>query len=1156
MQKTAISHCMALRKQRWLKKTLLVMRLIVILLTAGLLQVHAHGISQTVTLKAENISILKIFSAIEQQTGYTVVGDKSLIEKGKNVSLNVVNMNLKDFLEIVLKEQPFNYEINVNTIIISRKTNVSPPLPLFDEQIPIDQSIVLTGIIKSESGELLSGVSVRVRKTNIGTTTDSYGGFQLKQVSENSVIEISIIGYESAEFTVVKSGGQFKLSSNNQVAVVIDNASNPGSIHIQLSLKKSLSLLDETQIIAYGKTSRRYSTGSVGTVKAEDIERQPVMNVLQALEGRVPGLVLTPQTGNSAAPIKVEIRGRNSLNPNALSEPLYVIDGIPQGTLNVGPLSNPGINSGPVQAGRTNTNGESPLLFLNPRDIESVDVLKDADATAIYGARGANGVILITTKQSKPGPTSFNITVGKGKTTIPRKLDLMNTEEYLAVRREALLNDGIQPDIYNAPDLMLWDQNRYTDWQDYFFAPGEVLTIDAGVSGGIAQTNYRLSASYDSQEELMNQGGKTIRGSFAGNLTHRSLDQKFQFTFSSRLSIHDVNAVPPQNYIFTPPNAPEIYNEKGDFNFEPYRGLTGSNFPFGYLKKWSESKTNTINNSLKLSYEIIKGLTVSTTAGYNFQRNDNAYFTPAASSDPAFGNLSQTFFGSSSNNNWTVVPQLEYTGLVGGKGSLSVQLGGSLQHVQNEGLTTFALGFPNDNLIRSPNNASFKEVMEGSGEYRYVAAFAILNYRWDDKYIINLNGRRDGSSKFGPGKQFGDFGSVGLAWIASNENWMKSLLPSWFTFVKFRGSYGITGSDAIGDYEYLTRWSNALNPSNSLPMYSYNGTTAFNLLYPVNPDFRWASTNKLEVSATLGFLQDRINVEAAYYSNRSGNQLTMIGTPEYTGFSSINANWQALVENAGVEVSVSARLIQTKEWNLSASFNIGKNTNKLIDFPGLESSAYADQYTIGQSLNARYLFHYLGINPATGNVVLEDHNKDGQLSFFSSVVPKSPQDDRYIVYDLNPDFVGGFGTQAGYKGFAIHAQFTFKKQIAEDPYYSLQVGRMNNVYLPKEVAENHWRKAGDNALYPKYTSLILNNSLRDSDRYYTDASFLKLSNVSLSYDIPRKVLNKLKIKSCRFSVTTQNLLTITSFQGIGPEINGISGTPVTRTISSKLMFTF
>lgn len=1162
MQKTAIG---SLRLQagilpgpdRWrsITKILLVMKLTALLLTVTFLQAYASGSAQSVTLSGKDIPLKRVFSAIKEQTGYVVFYNQNMLAGTKPVTLTVFNMPLTDLLTTVFTDQPVNFLIQDKTIILSRKMIVEKA-PEFEDILQVDQYVPINGTIKSTEGEFLYGVSVRVKNSSIGTTTDHFGNFQLKKAQDKSIIEFSAIGYETVELTVVQSGDDFKMVTAEKVSFTTNSQISKGSIYLTLNMKKSLSVLDETQIIAYGKTSRRYSTGNVGTVKGEDIRRQPVMNVLQALEGRVAGLNLSPNTGNSAAPVKVEIRGRNSLNPNALSEPLYVIDGVPQAALNSGGLiQGLGLNTGAVQAGLTNTYGENPLFYLNPRELESVDVLKDADATAIYGARGANGVILITTKRNKPGPTSFRLNIGRGTTSIQRQLKMLSTEEYLAMRREALRNDGILPDMYNAPDLTTWDQNKYTNWQDYFFTPGNTFTADAGLSGGIAQTSYGINAGYQSEEPIMNQGGKNIRANVSGNLNHTTLDQKLKFGFTSRLTVTNSDAIRGGDYIYTAPNAPDVYTEKGDFNFIPYRGRFSSLFPFGALKRVSESETEAIANNLNLSYEIIKGLIISVNAGYTFSNNDNKYLNPSASADAQWGNLSTAYFGKSSTSNWIVEPQISYNAFLG-KGNLTVQVGASAQDIRNEGITTIGLMFPNDNLMKSPNNASIKQIIESSGQYKYTAIFGIINYKWDNKYIIDLNGRRDGSSKFGPGRQFGNFGSVGATWIASQEQWIKSILPSWWSFVKFSGSYGIAGGDAVGDYEFLTRWGSTPGGTPGEALLSYNGTTAYHLIAPVNQDFRWEQTRKVDVSTTLGFVQDRINVSAAYYKHKSGNQLALMPTPIYTGFGQVRVNSPAVVENSGWEVTMLGTIINTKDWQLSANFNISANKNVLVDFPGIESSNYANTYAVGYSLSSKFLYHYIGINPATGDFMVEDRNKNGTISMFGGL-PKLPEDDRYIVYDLNPDYFGGFGLNVGYKDFQLSGQFVFKKQLGEDPYFNSQIGAMKNVHIPQEIKDNHWQKPGDIALYPKYTTMALNNLMRSSDRFYTDASFLKLGTLSLSYDLPAALLNKVKIKQCRFLISTQNLFTITSYKGIDPEVQDlIRGVPVYRTISTSLNFTF
>ncbi len=341
-----------------------------------------------------------------------------------------------------------------------------------------------------------------------------------------------------------------------------------------------------------------------------------------------------------------------------------------------------------------------------------------------------------------------------------------------------------------------------------------------------------------------------------------------------------------------------------------------------------------MNTNISLRYELIRGLTLSTTAGYNITQNDNAMFMPAAACDPAFPRPAQAVFGNSHNNNWTLDPQLQYTTLFG-KANLSVQVGATIQQALAKSSTSIALGFPNDNLIRSRNNAAFVQSTDSRADYKYSGAYAIINFRWDNRYIINLSGRRDGSSRFGPGKQFGNFGSAGLAWMASDEKWMQSILPDWISFVKFRGSYGITGRDAGQDYGYITRWASAYDISNfSQKIYDYNGSPGFHIARSINPEYGWEGTKKLEVAASLSFFKDRLNLDVSWYSNRSGNQITSVNTPSYTGFSSVTANWDAVVENSGLEFSLSSNVLQTKDWNIRISANIGRNRNKLVKYPG------------------------------------------------------------------------------------------------------------------------------------------------------------------------------------------------------------------------------
>lgn len=1118
-------------------QTLRIMRMLSFFMFVVGLHVSARTTSQQITYSGKNVPIDKVIVEVKKQVDYGFFFNENLLQKTTPVTVTANNMPLEAFLQLILKNQPLAYRIDDQTIFLFEKKETLKHAELdFLNQDSLPK-FSISGIVKEIDGTILSGATVFVKGTSIGTTTNMLGNFNLGGVTKQSVIVVSYIGYVKEEIIMTEK------TSKEQLLTVI--------------LKSSDNLLDETLITAYGSTTRRLATGSIGTVKAKEIERQPVLTALEALVGRVPGLIIKPTSGNGAAGVQVEIRGRNTLNQNAVADPLYVIDGIPLTYLNAGAFTgNVPFSMGAAQAGITNTPGENPLLSINPRDIESIDVLMDADATAIYGSRGANGVILITTKKAKSGPARVSLRLANGFKSLQKYPKLLNTQEYLAVRREAFQNDGITPNRYSAPDLTIWDSTRYTDWQRRFIGTGSTSNIDLGISGGLAQTNYSVSIGLDDQKEIMNNDGKNRRNNFRSYFGHSGLDQKFNLSIRNNLSITNVNAFAIGNLGSIAPNAPDIYNEKGTFNFEPYRRAYDSGFPFSGLIKNSKSKSLMLQSSMNLSYKLFKGLEISTNMGYNYTTNENANYTPSAAQDPQFRAISMAYFGNSSTNSWNIEPQMAYTGWIG-KGKLSMQLIGSAQAVETKGATIIGQMFPNDAMMKSVNNAATKLIMEGYKEYKYLSGASVINYNWENKYILNLNGRRDGSSRFGDDKQFGNFGSIGLAWIASEEEWFGAKMPDWLSFLKFRGSMGIGGSDAVGDYEYLSRWSNGFTLDGA-QMPAYNGTNAFHVVRPLNQQFQWESTRKMDFAVSFGLLNDKLNIDVNYYRNVTNKQLTQVPTGEYTGFASVTGNWGAVVENKGLAITLAANLISKNDWNVSMNFNFGINRNKLLDFPGLARSPHAANYTIGKSLSLFYAFKYLGVDPLTGTYSFEDRNKDGRLYSDNKTVPQSPEDDRYVVLELNEKFSGGFGFSTMYKSLSLFTQFSYINRLSEDPYAQLIPGIQNNIYLPKDIADNHWKQPGDLAKYARYSMSYANlGRIAESDANYINGSYMRLTNISLSYQLPENWLRKVKIKDVSLAISTQNLFTLTSFKGYDPDItSAINATPIPRTFATILTFNF
>ncbi|RAJ76777.1 TonB-linked SusC/RagA family outer membrane protein [Chitinophaga dinghuensis] len=1101
-------------------------RLTMVLLMVGCLTVSLSATAQTITYSSKKATLQQVFAEIKKQVNYVVIFNPDLIDVSVSVSVNAQKQPLEAFLKTIFSGMPVKYNIVGTTIVLFRKSD-SPQTAMPEDNVPTRE---VSGIVSDEKNRTpLIGVNVVIAGTNRGTQTNEKGLFTLKNVEENDVLVFSSIGFQKVSVTV------------SRLRVLFNVALPPAT-----------SELDQAVVQAYGITSKRLTTGNITKITAKDIERQPVLNPLLALQGHAPGLLVTQTSGYANAPVKVEIRGRNSIGTNFLSDPLYVIDGVPMTVLDLpGVWRNGGVSTGFVQGGLSATGGQSPLFSMNPRDIESIEVLKDADATAIYGSRAANGVILITTKKGKPGKTNFSLDVNQGYIDVPHRRQMLNTQQYLQMRREAFKNDGITPTKATAPDLVAWDTTRYTDWQKEILGTGSQTTINTSLSGGDAQNTFRISGNYGKQVDVLSKSGASQQATLGANIGHKSQNQKLSVNLGTQFSYTHVNAIYALSSVFQlPPNAPPIYNSKGELNWDEWNAVgKGNDFPFGYLLKTNVLETNQFSSNLGISYELLKGLTVSTSAGYTSMTGSSNFFIPIASQNPIDNPMGSTSFGTTKNTNWIIEPQIAYSRYVG-KGDLKVQLGGSLQSTITDGVTTFGLGYTDDNMLSSINNAMVQQTTENYARYKYAGMFGRINYNWNNKYIINLNARRDGSSRFAAGSQFGNFGSVGLAWNASEEPWMKQLLPNWVSFMKLRTSYGITGGDgSIGDYQYLSQWSTKIS---NVPLNQYGGLQPLVPIHAVNQQYHWESNKKYEAALSVSFLEDRINLEGAYYMNRSGNQVTSIPTPRYTGFSSIVGNWNAVIENAGWEGDIRATLVQKKDLRWSVTFNISTNKNRLISYPGIEQSPYYTIYRVGESLSAVYLTHYLGIDPQTGRYSFVDRNKDGQIIINSNVPAGTANDDRYIVKDLNPKYYGGIGTALTYKGWNLDLFFDYKRQLGMNPFLEIPGGFSN---LPVSAIRDHWQKPGDIAAYPGY-STSLGTSISSSDAMYVNASYLRFRTLALSYGLPDNLLKRMHMTACRAFIRAQNLFTITNYPGIDPEIQDLSSVPPSRTITGGLSFNF
>lgn len=988
----------------------------------------------------------------------------------------------------------------------------------------ITAQTTITGTVRNTIGEPLANATITVVKTNKGAITNARGTFTLSNITAKDQLRVSLIGYATQTLPV-----------NNQT-------------NITITLKEAVRELDKVVVQAYGTTSDRLRTGNISKVTAADIAKQPVMNVLNILQGLVPGAEVNNTSGYASGVVKVELRGRNLINSRFSSDPLYVIDGVPMTIQNLtNQDSYEGGSIGVNQAGLMGpANGQSFFFNINPNDIESIEVLKDADATAIYGSRAANGVILINTKTGKTGKTEFSVNAYTGVTQVVKTYEMLNTQQYIAMRREALKNDGLPVDAQTAPDLVIWDTTRYTNWQNAILKSGHSSNMNATLSGGNQFTRFRISGDYSTQSDLLVNSGANKRGSFSINLNQKSKDQRFGSNLSAFYTASKVSSIYMPFGVLLPPNAPPIWDANGKLNYAGWQPLDG-NFPFESLLQPYSSQAKVLNSSLVLKYEIAKGLVINTSLGYSNITGEQYYLTPKKSQNPAYNLTGFNYFGNSNTFNWITEPKLEYTTFLF-KGKLSAMAGGSYQNNATASYSLQGQGYINDAFIGSVGNAPIRIASNAKEYYRYLAGFGRVTYNWRDKYIANINWRRDGSSKFGPGRQFGNFGSVGGVWIFSEENWIKSNLK-FLSFGKIRSSYGTTGGDQIGNYQYLSQWAFGY------PGISYNGQLVLNPQSHYDSLLQWQINKKLEVALALGFLEDRIFLDISWYRNRCNSQLVSFPTPLFSGFPSVVTNSPANVENRGLEFALTLKPIQGDVFNWEVKANISFNRNKLLSYPNFSESPYYGVYKIGYPLSMSRVLKSRGVDPATGDYYFEDLNGNGKTDIDPSL---KTEDDRYIL-DRTTQYFGGLTNTFSYKNFELSFLLYFKKQIGTSALYSgLYPGEIGN--QPVTVL-NRWLKPGDITDVPRFsTNPYANESyypnFRNSDGLWVDASFIRLQNMSISYEIPQRLKKSIALKNGKLFLKVQNMFVISNYDGLDPEVQTISTPPLPRIITGGFSINF
>lgn len=988
-------------------------------LITGLLLVLLCGagkaVAQNVTLNKKNAPLPEVLLEIFKQTNYYFYASTDLLKKSRGVDINVSNMPVRQALDICFQNQPLQYILNGQVILIGEKT-------------------ILRG------------------------------------------------------------------RGNAQVATL----AKPEDSVIQE--------LDQVQIIGYGKTTRRLNTGNVSSVGLKTIESQPVTNPLLALQGRVPGLLVLQTNGLPGSPVTVQIRGRNSLT--ASNNPLYIIDGMPFTSTSIQIIGGPN--------GDGSTNFGSPLNLVNPADIQSIEVLKDADATAIYGTRGANGVILINTKRASGGKLKVRAGIAGGLAKISRTVKTLNNPQYFQLRRAALANSGLEVNEMNAPDLVSWDTAKSTDWQEWYMGRDtKRSTATLGLNFGDERNAFLVNGTYHIETTVL--PGRTYykRGTLQVSYMHQSRDRRFKLE-SAVFFTKDWNRLTGASLgglsllVTTPPNYP-VYDNTGAYYWYP-----GKTNYIADLTAYYKAKAYNLNANTILSYAIVPRLSFKTSIGLNRIAIDEFRASPSTATNPVPYISRSAVFGKQHITSFLTEPQLTYsTGIRDGK--LDLLAGATFQKNITKGNFDIAGDFKSDDQLEQIDKGRVLYSDIADVQYRYLSAFARANYNWQNKYIINSVVRRDGSSRFGPGQRFGTFFSLGTAWIFTNENFLAGK-PSFLSFGKLRASYGSTGNDGIGDYGFISNYTSGVPYGNQQTIIPSN---------PVNDDFHWEVNRKFEAALEAGLFKGRIFVAAAWYHNRSSDLLAYAPVPSTTGFDGYLSNIDASVVNKGWEFEIRSVNISRANFKWSSYVNLSIVKNFLQSFHGLEQSMYANQYIIGRSLDHIQALRYQGLNTQTGEPRIHDVSGDGRIAFQSSY--NGQGGDLQYISPTSPTIMGGLENSFSFRRLELDFFLHYVRQFGNDlKFFNLGAGQLNNSW---QALGNYWTGPGTRGSLPAPYAELNTGALyfANSDAAVSNSSFLRLKNVAISIDLTRKVFPNTRIESFKIFVQGQNLFTITSFDGYDPE---------------------
>ena len=1117
------------------------MKLTIIFLIVAVFQVNAHTSAQTVSYSAKAASLPKVLSAFEKQTGYLFFFRKEDMSSVKPISVDLNNVPLTEALLELLKGLPLKFTIRGNTVFIKKDEApafVRPP------GLEIELRKAVIGKVVDMKGVPIQGVSVTVKGTSRATTTDIGGRYSI-DVPEDGTLVFTSVSHETQSVPV------------------------KGKTQIDVVLRLKISSLEDYIVVGYGSTKRNDLTGSVSSVDVKEVRDAPFVSIDQALTGKAAGVQVVQADGSPGGVAKIRIRGGTSLMGS--NDPLYIIDGVQVQIQNrylqnqaeaVNPIERFGSDDPNSSVSGAFARGLNSLAGLNINDIESIDILKDASATAIYGSRAANGVVIITTKKGKQNQKPVleaNYYTGFTKAI---KQNLLNADQYKMVMKEAAknLNDertnaGLPLnarayDIVTNPDYL---GTANTDWLGQVMRTGITQNADISVRGGGTGSRYYTSLAYQKQQGAL-KGTDFQRISGKINLDNEITSRlriiaNLDYGFTKNNITNGIYA----QALYAPPTLP-AYNPDGSvyqftgskiggYDYEGYQN------PLALLQGINEGKTSTLLGSLAAEVDILKDLKFRSVVSVNYTNYHQLNYVPSTaviaspngigSSNGGTGSQSQT-----ENTSMFYENTLTWDKQFNHQHRLNVVGGTTWQKDRFNSFSASGQGFPDDKFLNNLSSAAVALAPTGtSGQSSLLSFFMRANYSLKERYLFTFTGRSDASSKFPKVNRVGYFPSGGVAWRISEENFLKDV--KWLDELKLRASAGLTGTQNIGDNLFYTLYTPG----------SYNRVNAMIPTQLGNDDIKWESTLQKDLGLDFSFLNARIRGSFGYYEKKTDGLLMSTILPPSSSYASVISNFATIV-NKGLEFDIRADIVRSRNFQWNAAFNISGNRSKVLDIAGDFTDPNGNpalaQYYLGNSIvrkgepiglfygkifqglyqNQKQIDDYKAANPFW--MYFNPFVNIGDAMYERDSTGFDKQD---VIGHAQPKFYGGFTNTLNYRNFNLIVLFTYSYggevlylQDVQNKFVSGQTNKSTAIL-------DRWTPENPNASRPRLIQGGNSTAYTASNDVY-DASFIKLKSVTLSYRLPENLMKKWRMRDVNVYVSGTNLLIISSYPGPDPEVSG------------------